>query len=102
VHEVVQSEELERGLRPSNRQYLSVELKKIHVHVDRIAVDLAAKAERQSQQVVRVADILINLGLLPIEGIPQLLKTTQEALPTVTLILKCLQEALDSSAGPWV
>jgi hypothetical protein len=50
---------------------------------------------------VRVASVLIDLGLLPVEDIPQLPKTAQEVLPAVALILKCLQEALDSSAGPW-
>jgi hypothetical protein len=51
---------------------------------------------------MRVADVLNDLGLPPIEGIHQLSKTTQEVLPAVTLILKHPQEALDSGAGPWV
>jgi hypothetical protein len=50
---------------------------------------------------VQVAGLLINLGLLPIEDIPQLLKTAQEVLPAVDLILKCLQEEMASNADPW-
>jgi hypothetical protein len=50
---------------------------------------------------MRVVDVLIDLGLLPIKDIPQLPKTAQEVLPAVALTLKCLQGALDSSAGPW-
>jgi hypothetical protein len=46
-----------------------------------------------------VAGLLIELGLSPVENIPQLPKTAQDALPVVTLVLKCLQEALESSAG---
>jgi hypothetical protein len=45
--------------------------------------------------------ILIDLGLLPIEDVPHLLKTAREVLPAFDLVLKCLQEALASSAGPW-
>jgi hypothetical protein len=50
---------------------------------------------------VQVAGLLINLGLLPIEDIPQLLKTAQEVLPVVDLILKCLQEEMASNTDPW-
>jgi hypothetical protein len=78
-----------------------VELKKACTRMDIIAVDPATEAERLSQQVMRVVGVLIDLGLLPVEDIPQLLKTTQEVLPAVTLNLKHLQEALDSSADPW-
>jgi hypothetical protein len=78
-----------------------VELKKACTRMDIIAVDPATEAERLSQQVMRVVGVLIDLGLLPVEDILQLLKTTQEVLPAVTLNLKHLQEALDSSADPW-
>jgi hypothetical protein len=48
-----------------------------------------------------VASIQIELGFLPIQDITQLPKTVQVVLPAVTLILKCLQEALDSGTDPW-
>jgi hypothetical protein len=101
VHEVILAKELERGQRPSDGQDMLAELKKICTHVDRINVDRVAEAERLSQQVMRVAGILVDLGLPPVEHIPQLLRTAQEVLPAVALILKHMQEALDSSAGPW-
>jgi hypothetical protein len=69
VCEAILAEELERGLRPSDGQDLSVELKKIRARVDRNVVDCATEAEGLSQQVVRVASVLIDLGLLPIEEI---------------------------------
>jgi hypothetical protein len=50
---------------------------------------------------MRVANILIDLGLPPIEDIPQLPKIVRDALTTVTLILERLQRVLDSSAGQW-
>jgi hypothetical protein len=66
-----------------------------------IAYNRATKAERLSRQHVWVASVLIDLGLPPIGDIPRFLKTTQDALPVVALVLKCLQEVLDSGAGPW-
>jgi hypothetical protein len=39
---------------------------------------------------MHVANVLINLGLLPIEDIPQLPKIAREVLPVVALILKRL------------
>jgi hypothetical protein len=74
-----------------------VELKKACVHVERIVVDHATEAER----LLWVASIQIELGFLPIQDITQLPKTVQVVLPAVTLILKCLQEALDSGTDPW-
>jgi hypothetical protein len=85
VHKAIFVDELECGLHPPD---------------GRIIDDHAAEAERLSRQVAQVADILIDLGLLPIEDIPHLLKIAQEVLPVVALILKRLQEARDPGAGP--
>jgi hypothetical protein len=48
-----------------------------------------------------ISNILVDLGLLPIQDIPQLPKSTRELLSVVDLILKRLQEALASGAGSW-
>jgi hypothetical protein len=96
VCEGILAEELERGLHPLKRWDSSMELDKVRARVDRIADDRAAEAEWLSCQVAQVAGVLTDLGLLPIEDIPQLSKTAQEVLPVVALILKCLQEARDS------
>jgi hypothetical protein len=48
-----------------------------------------------------ISNILVDLGLLPIQDIPQLPKSTREVLPAASLILECLQEALAFSTGPW-
>jgi hypothetical protein len=69
--------------------------------VDRIIDERAAEAEQQSRQGTQVAGVLIDLGFLPIGDSPKLLKTTQEVLLAVTLILKLLQETRDTGAGPW-
>jgi hypothetical protein len=99
VPEVILAEDLERSLRHPNRNDLPMELDETHAWVCGIADDRAADVGRLSRQLVWVAGVLIDIGLPPIEGIPQLLKTTQDALPVVALVLKCLREALDSSAG---
>jgi hypothetical protein len=62
-----------------------------HTRVYAIADDRAAEAGWLSRRLIRVASVLIDLGQPPIEDIPQLLKTAQDALPVVALVLKCLQ-----------
>jgi hypothetical protein len=78
-----------------------MELYKAHTRVNEIADNRAAEAERLSTQLVRVAGVLVDWGLPPIEDIPQLPKTIQDALTAVALILERLQGALDSGTGPW-
>jgi hypothetical protein len=80
------AEELRRGLHHPDWCDLLAEL-------DQILVWL-------SGQLVRGAGVPIDLGLLPIDDIPQLPKTAQDALPVVALVLKRRQEALDSGASP--
>jgi hypothetical protein len=48
-----------------------------------------------------VAKVLIDLDLPSIEDIPCLPEMAQDALPVVDLVMERLQEALDSSVGPW-
>jgi hypothetical protein len=48
-----------------------------------VADDRAAEVDRLSRQLARVAKVLIDLGLLPLEDIPW------------------LQEALDFGTSPW-
>jgi hypothetical protein len=44
---------------------------------------------------------LVDLGMLPIQDILQLLKSTQEVLTVAGLILEHLREAQASGASPW-
>jgi hypothetical protein len=50
---------------------------------------------------MRFSDVLVDLGILPIQDICQLLKSAWEVMLVVDLILQCLQEALTSGAGLW-
>jgi hypothetical protein len=101
VHEVILAEGLEHGLCPPNGRDLPAELDEAHTHVRRTTDDIAAEAEWLSRQVMQVAGVLIDLGLLPIEDVPQLPKIAREVLSVVDLILKRLQEALAFGDGPW-
>jgi hypothetical protein len=101
VREAILAEELECGMRHPDGRDLLAELDETHARVRGIDDDRATEAGWLSRRLVWVTGILVDLGLPPIKDIPQLLKTAQDALPTVALVLKRLQEALDSSAGPW-
>jgi hypothetical protein len=50
---------------------------------------------------MRILDILVDLGMLPIQNIPQLPKSAQEVFLVVDLILQCLQEASASGTSSW-
>jgi hypothetical protein len=75
VHEVMLVVGLEHGLHPPNGRDLSAELDKAHASVNRMTDDHVAEAEWLSRQVVQVASVLIDLGLLPVDDIPQRPKT---------------------------
>jgi Flp pilus assembly CpaE family ATPase len=80
---------------------LSAKLDKATARSDRINSEHTIEVEQLSWHVVRISDVLVDLGMLLIQNILQLLKSAQEVLPVVDLVLQCLQEALASSAGPW-
>jgi hypothetical protein len=48
-----------------------------------------------------IPNATVNLGMLPIQDIPQLPKLTREVLPVADLALNQFQEVLASGADPW-
>jgi hypothetical protein len=98
VWETIKAEELERGMYRTDEPDLSAELDKARVRVDRIDNEHAVEVKQLSQWVMRISSIMFDLGLLPIQDIPQLLKSAQEVLLVVD-ILKRLQEVLASDAS---
>jgi hypothetical protein len=94
-------EELEHDLRRPDGRDLSAELDEARAWVRGVANGRATEAERLLRQLARVAKVLINLDLPSIEDIPWLPQMAQDALPVVALAVERLQEALDSSVGPW-
>jgi hypothetical protein len=101
VREAILVEEQEHVLCPIDGWDLLLELDMAHMRLDRINDERAAEARQLSQLVVKISDVLVDLGMLPVQDIPQLLKSTPEVLPVANLILKLLQEVLDSDAVPW-
>jgi hypothetical protein len=65
-----------------------MELYKAHERAIEIAGERVIDAERLSRQLVRVAGVLIDMGLKLIEDIPQLPKTVRDALAMVALVLE--------------
>jgi hypothetical protein len=68
-----------------------MEIDKAHVLMDGITDERAAEVMPLSQHVMAISTALVDLGMLPVQDIPQLLKSAREVLPTTDLILKCLQ-----------
>jgi hypothetical protein len=50
---------------------------------------------------MKISNALADLGMLPIQDIPQLPKSPQEVLTVAGLLLECLWEMQASVAGPW-
>jgi hypothetical protein len=50
---------------------------------------------------MRIFGVLVDLGMLPVQNIPQHPKSAREVLSAVDLILQRLQEALAPDVGPW-
>jgi hypothetical protein len=58
-------------------------------------------AGRLSQLVMGISNALVDLGMLPVQDIPELPKSAWEVLTVAGLILECLQEAQASGTDPW-
>jgi hypothetical protein len=92
-------EEQVRGLNSFDGRDLSVEVEDLRVHVARVEDERAAKAMDLSTLFVDASNALVDLGMLPIQDIPQLPKMAHNVLKAVGVILQCLQEEHASVAG---
>jgi hypothetical protein len=93
VQEAILAEKQVRGLHPPDGRDLSVELEETRACVDGINGEHAAEAERLSQLVMGISNALVDLGMLPVQDIPQLPKSAREVLMAARLILELLREA---------
>jgi hypothetical protein len=75
VQEAILAEEEACGLHPFDGRDLSVELEDIHAHVDMIEGERAIKAGQLLQLVMEISNALVDLGMLPVQDIPQLPKS---------------------------
>jgi hypothetical protein len=90
MQEVILAKELEHGLYPADGLDLSAELEEARACVDRINDERAAEAEELSHRVMRISNVLVDLGLLPVQDIPQLPKSAREVFPAVDLVFHFL------------
>jgi hypothetical protein len=58
-----------------------------------------AKAMNLSWSINEISDALVDLGIFPIQDIPEHLKLAQDILTAVSLILESLREEHASDAG---
>jgi hypothetical protein len=92
---------LEHDLHPTNTRDQSIELDKAPTLVDRVNGVHASEGEQLLPGIMRISNVLVDLGMLPIQNIPQLPKSAWEVLLVADLVLKCLQEVLRFGASPW-
>jgi exosome complex RNA-binding protein Csl4 len=87
VQEVIPTEKKERDLHSFYGRDLLAKLEEIRSHVDRIAGEHNVEAGQLSQLVVGILNALVNLGMLPIQDIPQLSKSAEIVLTAAGLLL---------------
>jgi hypothetical protein len=68
--------------------------------VDRINGEHAVEAEELSQRVMRISNVLVDKGMLPVQNIHQLPMSARVVMSAVNLVLKRLQEVLVSGSAP--
>jgi hypothetical protein len=79
---------------------LSAELEELHESVAGIEGDHSTEGMKLSWSVREISDALVDLGVFPIQDIPQHLKSAQDVLMVTDLILERLREERASGTGP--
>jgi hypothetical protein len=80
------AEEQKRDLHSHDGRDLSVELEGIRVCVERIEGEHTIEARQLSRLVIEISNALADLGMLPVQDIPQLSKSVQEVLTVAGLL----------------
>jgi hypothetical protein len=83
VQEAILAEELACGLHPPDGRDLTAELEEIHVCMDGIN-----EAGRLSKLAMEISHSFVDLGMLPVQDIPQLPMSAQEVLAATGLVLE--------------
>jgi hypothetical protein len=87
VCEVILAEELGSNLHSSDGRDLPVELDKACTIADGITDERTTEARQLSQHIMGISNVLVDLGMLPVQDIPQLPKSSREVLPAAVLVL---------------
>jgi hypothetical protein len=89
VQKTILAEEQKRDMYPPDGRDLSVELDKTHTCFDRINDEHAAEVGLLSQLVMGISNALVDLGMMPIQHIPQLLKSAREVVGAYKMSISC-------------
>jgi hypothetical protein len=81
-----------RGLHPSIRRNLSLKLGELWERVAGVRDDRAVEGEQLSQLTMAISDALVDLNVLPIQGIPVQPQSAKGVLTTFGLVLEQLWE----------
>jgi hypothetical protein len=95
------AEEQACDLHPHDGRDELVESEGIHPCLDGIGGEHTAEAGQLSQLVMEINNALADLGTLPVQDIPQLLRSAQEVLAVASLPFEHLTEAQASGTGLW-
>jgi hypothetical protein len=96
------AEEQAWGLYSFDRRGLSTELEELHEHIAGVESERATEAMQPSWSIMEISNALVDLGVFPIQGIPERLKSAQDVLMTAGLVLEHLREDHASGTGPRV
>jgi hypothetical protein len=83
-----------RGLNPQDNRDLLVELRE---RLGEVEADHVTEAEELASLMTNISKVLMDLGLSPIQGIPQVRNKAQEVLKVTGSILERLREVPTSS-----
>jgi chemotaxis protein histidine kinase CheA len=67
-------------------------LGKIHEHVAEVEDDRAAEAEQLSRSTMEISNALVNMNMMPIQGIPLQPRMVKDVIAAFTLVLERLHE----------
>jgi hypothetical protein len=96
------AEEPARCLYSFDGRGLSAELEELCECVAGVENERAAEAVQLSRSIMEISDALVDLGMFLIQDIPTQLRSAQDVLTVVSLILEHLQEEHASGTDPLV
>jgi hypothetical protein len=88
VREAALFEVLERGIHPQENWDLLVELGELRECLTVVEVDRAGKAKEPMMLVTDISGVLVDLGLDPIQWIPQVLSEARHVLEAAGVVLE--------------
>jgi hypothetical protein len=96
----VLAEAQSRGINPRDKRDELMEFIELRWLLQDIKVDRITEVGRLGALVRELSQVLENLGMPPIPGIPRDPRTVSDALEAVDVILECVKEAYDSGHDP--